>query len=174
MDLLVRSEPFYPLNYRGDMRKLTQNRAISAVLCSTYLRSRKAEEGIQSLLIKADGYLLAYHDDRYAHLAGLLDHLLALLEVSCHVDFRVVDVVGLEILLAHLAEMAGRGGVNGDVLIHRLSLMFVDYNALPVGKRIDEKHGEGNYHHNNHHGAYGAVIGRQLELVGLDDGQPQG
>src|SRR5690606_3497528 len=75
------------------------------------------------VLIEPDNHVVADEDDRNAHLAALINHLLALLHVGCNVMLRVCDVVLLEELLAHLAEVTGGGGVNSDGLIHR-SLLY--------------------------------------------------
>ncbi len=68
-------------------------------------------------LVEADDHIVTDEYYRHAHLATLIDHLLALLHIVRHVIFRVRNVVLFEELLAHLAEVASRGGVNSDVLL---------------------------------------------------------
>lgn len=68
-------------------------------------------------LVEADDHVVTDEDNRYAHLAALINHLLALLHIVRNVIFRVRDIVLLKELLAHLAEVAGWGGVNGDSLL---------------------------------------------------------
>jgi hypothetical protein len=65
--------------------------------------------------VESDDELVSDLDDWYAHLVGLIDHFLALLEIRRDVVFGIRDIVGLEEILGQAAEVAGRGAVNGDV-----------------------------------------------------------
>lgn len=90
------------------------------------LRSN-AKELVETLLIEAYDHLVADEDYRDAHLTALVDHLLALLHVGCDIELGVGNIVCLEVLLAHLAEVAGWGGVDGDSLIHTIVFMLLVY-----------------------------------------------
>lgn len=91
------------------------------------------------LLIETDDHLVADEYDWNAHLAALLYHFLALLDVSCNVVFRVLDIVRLKKLLAHLAKMAGRGGVNSYGLLFHKSVLGLGVAKLyhnPSGDNV--------------------------------------
>ena len=79
---------------------------------------RQAEGGGELLLVKADDHFIADKNDRHAHLAGFLYHFLALREVMRHVVFGIADALLLQEVLSHLAEVAGRRAVNGNVFVH--------------------------------------------------------
>jgi len=64
--------------------------------------------------IKADDHFAADKDNRHTHLAALVDHFSALLLICCNIVLGVLHVICSEELLAHLAEVAGWCGVNGD------------------------------------------------------------
>lgn len=85
---------------------------------------------VEATLIETDDHLLADEYDRNAHLAALLDHLLTLLHISGDVVLRIGHVVFLKVLLAHLAEVTGRGGVDGNGLVHGDFLVCGQYSTL--------------------------------------------
>lgn len=87
---------------------------LSDLRCRRFLEPKKLDE---LTLVEADDHIVTDEYNRHAHLAALVDHLLALLHVVRYVVFRVCNVVLLEELLTHLAEVTGWGGVNGDVLL---------------------------------------------------------
>ena len=68
-------------------------------------------------LVEANNHIVTDEYNWHTHLAALINHLLTLLHIIRHVMFRVCDVILLEELLTHLAEVTGWGGVNGDVLL---------------------------------------------------------
>lgn len=142
---------FYPLNYEGEERQyntlcviIFAERAVESALCAyegdTAEHNTKpttlwwsvyevltglcadAKELGELALVKTHNHIFANEDDRNAHLAALINHLLTLLHVCCDIEFVVGDIVLLKEFLCHLAEMTGRGSVNGDLCIHVLSL----------------------------------------------------
>lgn len=103
---------------------------------SLFLEPKKLDE---LPLVEADDHVVSNEYNWYAHLAALINHFLALLHVVGHVMFRVCNVVLLEELLAHLAEVTGWGGVNGDsLLIHGDFLVWSQYSIF-VYKRDQKK-----------------------------------
>jgi hypothetical protein len=96
--------------------------------CKKCLRG-DAKSRDEPLLVKTDNQLIAhkYHGD--THLARLLDHLLALLQVASDVELGVADILLLKEILSHLAEVAGRRAVDGDFFIHMFLLVRLVYHA---------------------------------------------
>jgi hypothetical protein len=70
----LRTGLFYPLNYKGN----TARTGRAATVARGNLEAKKAAE---LLLVVADDNVLTDGDDRNAHLAGLLDHLLPLFHI---------------------------------------------------------------------------------------------
>ena len=66
----------------------------------------------QPSFVKPDNDLFAGVNDWYAHLAGFVYHLLALLQIRGHVVLRVTDAVRCEELFGHIAIDAGGGRIN--------------------------------------------------------------
>ena len=77
---------------------------------------RNPHEFDDLFLVETDDHIVTYHDDRYAHLRGDVEHLLALLDVLGNVVIGVLDAVLAKELLGHLAEMACWGRVDIDGL----------------------------------------------------------
>ena len=72
----------------------------------------------QSRLVKSNqNFPIDYHDNRHAHLTGLVYHLLALVQISRHVEVIVSDAISLEERLGHIAIDAGRRGIY-DYVFH--------------------------------------------------------
>jgi hypothetical protein len=67
----------------------------------------------QLRLIEPDDQLVVHQNDRHAELSAFLHHLLALGHVGSHVESFELDIVLLEIVLCHIAIMAGRRGIYG-------------------------------------------------------------
>ena len=69
----------------------------------------------QPPLVKPDDDFFAGVNDWYAHLAGFVYHLLALLQIRSHVVLRITDAVCSEEFLGHVAVNAGGGRINSYV-----------------------------------------------------------
>ena len=109
--LPLRTGLFYPLNYRG--RTLRGD----------------AKSRHDPLLVETDDHIRADENDRHSHLARLLNHFLALLEVVSNVEFGVSNALLLQEILGHLAEVAGRGAINGNLLVHVLNIIYLVYHS---------------------------------------------
>jgi len=79
--------------------------------CSGY-----PERFLQFFLVESDDHIVVDKDNRYSHLAGALNHFFALNQVRGNIMFGVGNIALLEKILCHLAEMAGRGTVDGNLL----------------------------------------------------------
>lgn len=91
-------------------------------LCGGYL-SFKSEELNELPLVETNNHVVSDEYNGYAHLAALINHFLTLLHIGCNIVLRVRNVILLEELLAHLAEVTSWGGVNSDsLLIHSVVL----------------------------------------------------
>ena len=80
-------------------------------MCDHYLILHP-EELSNLWLVEADNHVSPDEDDRYTHLATLLNHGRAIFFVLRDIVFGISDIVGLEKFFGHLAEVAGRRGVN--------------------------------------------------------------
>jgi len=123
------------LNYRGVFRQTnTKPRPMRGFVCLYFPSLRScAEERFELWLIKANDHFLVHQEDRYAHLAALLDHFLALLKIACDIVLSVLNVALLKKFLSHLAEVTGWCAVNCYVLIHTSSLVESSIARRPCG-----------------------------------------
>lgn len=74
-------------------------------------------------LIKADDYLAINVENRNGEPAALFRHFCALFKIGLYVVIRERHVIFAQPVLGHVAEVAGRGAVNGDVFSHIVGLV---------------------------------------------------
>lgn len=70
---------------------------------------RDVKELLDSILIKSDDEFVTDVNDWHAHLSALLNHLLTLGSINCHIVIGESNFLLCEVIFGHMTKMA-RGG----------------------------------------------------------------
>lgn len=104
-------------------------------LCMRLLR-RNSYQPCNLVLVVPYNYFPVDIKYGHGHPTTLRDHFLTLFEVGLYVVVSKGNIVFLEEILRHVAEVTRRGAVNDDAFGHRNILSGSQYSMLPARSRL--------------------------------------